>query len=168
MSKSISVPLDQVHFPPSCVVCLSPAAKDFPVRQVYTAGSKSHHITLNVPMCAVHHDAAAHKGLAERAVGCLGLLGGALFGLVSVFFLLSRWEGGGGIFAKIFVGLIVGFGMFVLAWWVVADQLAPHFAVSAAKEAREAVRITLVQPFDRRMVLLFSNEAMAEFVEKLN
>lgn len=168
MSKSITVPLDQVSFPPSCVVCLSPAAKDFPVRQVYTAGTKSHHLTLNVPMCTVHHEAASHKGLAERAVGCLGVVGGALFGIVSVIFLLSRWEGGGGIFAKIFMGLIVGFGMFVLAWWIIADQLAPRFGVAAAREARDAVQITLVQPFDKRMVLLFKNEAMAEFVEKMN
>jgi hypothetical protein len=168
MSKSITVPLDQVNFPPSCVVCLSPASGEFPVRQVYTAGTMSHHLTLNVPMCAVHHEVASHKGQAERTVGCLGVVGGALFGIVSVIFLLSRWEGGGGVFAKIFMGLLVGFGMFVLAWWIVADQLAPLFAVSKAKEARDAVQITLVRPFDKRMVLLFSNEAMAEFVEKMN
>ena len=168
MSKSITVPLDQVNFPPSCVVCLSPASREFPVRQVYTAGTKSHHLTLNVPMCTAHHEAASHKGMAERAMGCLGVVGGALFGIVSVIFLLSRWEGGGGIFAKIFIGLIVGFGMFVLAWWIVSDQLAPLFAVSKAKEARDAVQITLVQPFDKRMVLMFRNETMAEFVEKMN
>jgi hypothetical protein len=168
MSKSITVPLDHVNFPPSCVVCLSPASQEFPIRQVYTVGTKSHHLTLNVPMCPLHHEAASHKGLAERAVGCIGVAGGALFGIASVFFLLSRWEGGGGIFAKIFMGLIVGFGMFVLAWWIIADQLAPFFAVPAAREAREAVRITLVQPFDRRMVLLFRNEAMAGFVEQMN
>lgn len=168
MSKSITVPLDHVNFPSSCVVCLSPASKDHPIRQVYTAGTKSHHITLNVPMCALHHEAASHKGLAERAVGCLGVVGGAMFGILSVIVLLSRWEGGGGILAKIFMGAIVGFGMFVLAWWIVADQLAPLFAVSAAKEARGAVRITLVQPFDKRMVLLFRNEAMADLVERLN
>ena len=119
-------------------------------------------------MCDVHHEAANHKGLAERAVGCLGVAGGALFGIVSVIFLLSRWEGGGGIFAKIFMGLIVGLGMFILAWWIVSDQLAPRFAVSKAKEARDAVQIILVQPFDKRMVLLFRNEAMAELVEKMN
>ncbi len=96
------------------------------------------------------------------------MVGGALFGIVSVIFLLSRWEGGGGIFAKIFMGLIFGFGMFVLAWWVVSVQLAPLFAVSKAKEARDAVRITLVQPFDKRMVLMFRNEAISEFVEKMN
>jgi hypothetical protein len=168
MSKSITVPLDRVSFPPSCVVCLSPASKEYPIRQVYTAGTKSHHLTLNVPMCTMHHEAASHKGLAERAVGCLGVAGGAMFGILSVVFLLSRWEGGGGILARIFVGAIFGFGMFVLAWWIVADQLAPRFAVLAAKEARDAVRITLVQPFDKRMVLHFRNEAVADLVERMN
>lgn len=130
MSKSIYVPLDQVNFPTSCVVYLSPGSKAIPIRQVYMLGNNSHTVALNVPMCAIHHEAASQKGIAERA--------------------------------------IVGLGMFVLAWWIIADQLAPLFAVSTAKEARSAVRITLVQPFDKRIVLDFRNEAMADLVAKMN
>lgn len=66
------------------------------------------------------------------------------------------------------MSVIVGFGGFILAWWVIAVLIAPLFAASTSKEARNAVKIILVQPFDQRMVLAFRNEAMADAVESMN
>ncbi|HJS20321.1 MAG TPA: hypothetical protein VJ785_16350, partial [Anaerolineales bacterium] len=97
MSKSIFVPLSQMNFPSTCVVCLSSASSNYPIQQVYSYGNKTHAITVDVPMCNTHFDAASHKGFAERAIGCLGVAGGVLIGILSVVVLLLRWEGGGGI-----------------------------------------------------------------------
>lgn len=168
MPKSINVPIDRVNFPPACVVCLSSESRTYMIQQVYTYGRKSESVTLGVPMCEAHYEAASYKGLAERAFGCLGVTGGILAGILFVVFLLLRWEDGGGVFAKIFMSVIVGFGGFILAWWVIAVLIAPLFAASTSKEARNAVKIILVQPFDQRMVLAFRNEAMADAVESMN
>ena len=115
MPKSINVPIDRVNLPPTCVVCLSSASKTYMIHQVYSYGRKNESVTLDVPMCEAHYEAASYKGLAERVFGCLGVTGGILAGILSVIFLLLRWEGGGGVFAKIFMSVIVGFGGFILA-----------------------------------------------------
>lgn len=166
MSKSNLMPLSEIHFPPSCVVCLSPASKQFPVEQIFSYGRKNYTVKVDVPMCQPHFEAASYKGPVERLFGCLGVAGGIVIGILSVVVLMLRWQGDGGILAKFFVGGIFGFGMFILAWWVIAILIAPRFAVRESREARGAVKIIRFQPWDQMTQLEFGNESYAEFFNR--
>ena len=168
MSKSIIAPLAQLRFPPNCVMCLSPASKTHPIQQVFTYGRRSHTITVDVPMCEIHYQKASFKSPMEKAFGCLGIAAGVLAGLLAVIVLFLRWVGDNSLVTKLFVAAIVGFGMFILVWWIIAVQIAPLFAVPESKEARNAVRITRYVPGEQSVQLEFRNEQAADLVQQLN
>jgi hypothetical protein len=168
MPKSILLPLNQVYFPPTCVVCLSPASKRYPIQQVFTYGRRTHTITVDVPMCESHFTSANLKGPAEQATGCLGMGAGILAGIISMILLFLRWVGDNSLVTKLFVAAIVGFGVFILVWWVIAILIAPLLAVPEAREARNAVRITRYLPGEQMVQLTFVHEQMAFLLEKAN
>ena len=166
MSKSIDVQLSQLNFPLTCVVCMSPASKHFGVEQIYTYVRKSYTVKVHVPMCEAHYAAASFKGTAEKLVGSLAVIGGILAGIVAVIILVLRWEGEGNLIAKLFVGGILGLGIFVLVWWIISASVAPLFAERESKEARSAVKIRHYWPGEQIARLEFENEQVAEMVQK--
>ncbi len=168
MARSILLPLQQIHFPPTCVVCLSTASKKYPIQQVFTYGRTSHTITVDVPMCDVHFAEASYKSPVERAVGCLGVGIGILAGIAAGILMFVRWVGSGGLLVKLFMAALVAFGIFVVVWWLLAIVTAPIFAVRSSKEVRNAVRITRYLRSEQLVELAFVNEQMALLMEKTN
>src|ERR1051325_6952781 len=114
MSKKIDVSLSQVRFPSTCVVCMSPASKQFQLEKTFSMGRRSYTVKVNVPMCDPHFEAASFKGSAEKLVGTLGVIGGILAGLFAAIILMLRWQGTGAdnIILKLFAGGIFGLGIF--------------------------------------------------------
>ena len=170
MSKILDVPLSQVRFPSICVVCLSPASKQFPLEKIFSMGRRSYTVKVNVPMCDVHFQAASFKGPAEKFVGTLAVTGGILAGLFAAFILFVRWQGAGegNIILKLFAGGVFGLGIYLIIWVVIAFSVAPLFAEPESKEARNAVRITRYWPREQVVRLEFQNEQLAEIVGKTN
>jgi hypothetical protein len=119
-------------------------------------------------MCEMHFEAANYKSPAERFVNRLAVFGGVLFGLAFAALLVVRWESGEGILFKIIGGTIFGFGAFAIFWWFVSASIAPQFAPSHSKEARNAVRITGYWPQNQIVQLEFNHESLAEIVQKMN
>jgi hypothetical protein len=168
MSKSFLLPLNQLNFPSTCVVCLSPASKKYPIQQVFTYGRTSHTITVEVPMCDAHYQLASYKSPVEKAIGYLGLGVGILAGIAAAILLLLRWVGSGGLIAKLFIGALVGFGIFVVVWWLLAIVIAPYFADPESKQVRNAVRITRYLRSEQMVELDFVNDQMASLTEQAN
>jgi hypothetical protein len=144
---------------------MSSSSKQYSIEQVFSYGRKKYNVKVEVPMCQPHYEAASHKGPIERLIGCLGVAGGVLIGILAVVILMLHWDGDGGILAKLFVGAIFGFGMFILAWWIIAVLIAPLFAAPESKEARSTVRIVRFQPWDQMVQLEFRNEQMANLLQ---
>ena len=149
---------------------MSPASKQYEVNQVYSRGSGSATVRINVLMCRSHFEAASAKNSAERLVGALGVIVGILAGIAALIILIMRWvpTGNDSVILKLFIGSIVGFGVFIMVWAVVALWLAPMFADRESKEARGAVRIVQVSPRAEVLRLEFMNEQLAEIVQKEN
>jgi hypothetical protein len=170
MSKAIDVPLSEVRFPATCVVCMSPASRPYALEKTFSMGRRSYTVKVNVPMCDLHFEAASFKGTAEKLVGTLGVISGILAGLFSAVMLFGRWQGTGAnnIILKLFAGGVFGVGIFLMAWVVFALSVAPLFAEPESKEARNAVRITHYWPKDQIVRLDFQNEQLAEIVGKTN
>jgi hypothetical protein len=168
MSKSILVPLHQIQFPPQCVNCLSPASKKYKIEQIFTYGRNSYTVHVDVPMCDPHFEAASFKGTAERVTSACGIVVGILGGLLAVILLLLRWQGNVSLIFKIFGGALFGFGMFLLAWYIISIVIAPHLAVPQAKEARNAVRVTRFLQGEQMVQLEFRNERMADLLRGMN
>ena len=168
MSKTIDVQLSQIHFPMTCVVCMSRAIKHYKLDKIFTYGRRSYTVTVDVPMCDQHFNAASFKGTAERLVGTLGVILGILVGLFAMIVLILRWQGTGegNILLNLFVGGVFGLGMFLIVWAVISLSIAPRFADPASKEAREAVRITQYWPKDQFVQLSFENEPLADIVQR--
>jgi hypothetical protein len=170
MSKAIDVPLSQFRFPATCVVCMSPASKQYILEKTFSYGRRSYTVKVNVPMCDSHFEAASFKGMAEKLVGTLGVIGGILAGLFAAVILMIRWEGTGegNLILKLFAGGVFGVGIFLIVWAVIALSVAPLFAEPESKEARNAVRITHYWPGKQVVRLEFQNEQLAEMVEYTN
>jgi hypothetical protein len=170
MIKTIDVQLSQLRFPRTCVVCMSPATKFFKLEKIFTYGRRSHSVSVDVPMCDQHFEAASYKGTAERLVGALGVGIGILFGIFAAAMLVLRWRGTGegNIILNLLVAGVFGLGMFLIFWAVISLSIAPHFADAASKEARNAVRITRYWPKDQFVRLSFENEQLAEIVQNAN
>jgi hypothetical protein len=167
MSKAILTSLPHLQFPPVCVVCLAPASKKYPIQQVFTYGRTSHTITVDVPLCDAHFAVASHKSPAEKAAGFLGLAVGILAGIAGAILLFLRWQGSGGLLLKLFMGALVGFGFFVLVWWLIAIVIAPRFATPESRQVRNAVRITRYLRSEQMVELDFVNEQMAVMMERM-
>jgi hypothetical protein len=170
MSKAIDAPLLQLRFPSTCVVCMSPASKQYPLEKIFSMGRRSYTVKVNVPMCDLHFQVASFKGTVEKLVGKLAVIGGILAGLFAAIILFVRWEGNGAnnIILKLFGGGVFGLGVFLIVWALIALSVAPLFAEPESKEARNAVRITHYWPKDQIVRLEFQNEQLAEIVEKSN
>lgn len=168
MSKAIDVPLSQVRFPSTCVVCMSPGSKQYPLEKTFTMGRRSYTVKVSVPMCDLHFEAASFKSIAEKLIGTLGVISGILIGLFAAVILMVRWQGTGegNIILNLFAGGVFGLGIFLIVWAVIALSVAPLFAASESKEARNAVRIRHYWPKDQIVRLAFQNEQLAEIVEK--
>ena len=168
MPKTIDVPLLQVRFPATCVVCLSPASKSYELDKTFTYGRRSYTVKVSVPMCETHFQAASFKGIAEKLVGTLGVITGILAGLLAAIILMLRWRGTGegNIILNLFAGGVFGIGIFLIVWAVVALSIAPLFAEPESKEARNAVRITHYWPKDQIVRLEFQDEQLAEITEQ--
>src|SRR6266498_4033126 len=112
MSKTIDAQLSELRFPLTCVVCKSPASKQYKLEKTFTYGGRSYTVKVNVPMCEQHFNAASFKSPAERLVGILGVIIGILVGLFAMVMLLLRWHGtgAGNILLNLFVGGVFGLG----------------------------------------------------------
>ena len=168
MPKSISAPLSQLKFPATCVICLSPAAHKYKIQQVFTYGRRSHTIIVDVPMCDSHYQTASFKSTGERLTEILGLIGGIVAGIFGAILLFLRWQGDANWIVKIFAGGVVGFGFFILTWWVIAVLIAPHLATPESREVRSAVIISRYIPRDQLVQLEFRNERMADLMQEIN
>ena len=161
MSKSINLRLSQLTFPKTCVVCHSPASKEYGLEATFTYGRRSHIVKVRVPMCDSHFEAASYKSPAERLVNWAAVFGGALFGLICATLLVLRWQTDENILFKLLGGGIFGLGAFAIVWWIVTASIAPLFAASQSKEARNAVRITHYWPAEKVVQLKFENDSLA-------
>ena len=170
MTKLIDVPLSQLKFPSTCVVCMSHASKQYAVSQVYSRGTGSASVAINVLMCSSHFEAASARNSAEKIVATCGVLAGILVGIAVMIILIMRWvpTGNDSIILKLFIGSIVGFGASIMLWALFAYWLAPMFAARESKEERNAVRIVQVSPNAEFLRLEFMNEQLAEIVQKEN
>lgn len=168
MPKSIDVQSAHLTFPEMCVVCMSPATKQYEVSQVYTQGTKSSTVRINVRMCSLHFGAARAKSASEKLIAILAVIFGICMGLVALAILVMRWVGDDSLILKLVIGSIVGFGVFVMVWAMVALWIAPMFASTESKEARNAVKIVLVSPNAEVLRLEFKNEQLAEIIQKEN
>jgi len=167
MSKSIDVKLAQFKFPSMCVVCMSPSSKFFGIEQVYTLGRRTYRMKVDVPMCEQHYQAGSFKSGLEKFVEKFVSLGcGVLAGIAAMIVLILRWVGDNSLILKLFMGSIMGFGVFAMVWWVVSSFIAPVFATRESKEARNAVKITLHSPITQVTRLEFANEQLAEMLQK--
>lgn len=166
MSQKIDIELSQVRFPYTCVVCLSPASKEYELQKVFTFGRRSYTVRMNVPMCDHHFGSASFKGSAEKLVGTVGLIVGALGGLLGTILLLVYWAstGQGNLLLNLLAGGFLGLGIFLILWALISLVVAPWFAEPASKEARHAVKITHYWPGDQRVRLEFQNERFADIV----
>ena len=168
MSKSIDVYLSRLNFPPTCVVCMSPASKRYDLQKIFSQGRQSYTVKVGVPMCDQHFEAASFKGTAERLMETLAIIGGIIAGIFAAILLFVRWvpTESDSLILKLFMGGIVGFGVFIMIWWIIASGLAPLFADPGSKEARNAVIITRYWPRDQAARLEFKNEQLAEIVQR--
>ena len=170
MSKAIDVQLTQVRFPATCVVCMSPASREYKLQKIFTFGRRSYTVTLNVPMCDLHFESASFKGTAEKLIGKIGVAVGILAGLIATVMLLTHWQGTGqgNIILNLFAGGVFGIGIFLILWAMISLSVAPLFAEPASKEARNAVKMTRYWPKDQFVRLEFENEQLAEIVKSVN
>ena len=168
MSKVIEVQSAHLTFPNMCVVCMSPASKHYEVSQVYSQGTKSSTVRISVPICDLHYEAASAKNAAEKLIAILAVILGICMGLAALVILIMRWVGDNSLILKLIISSIVGFGVFVMAWALIALWVAPMFASTESKEARNAVRIVLVSPHAEVLRLEFKNEQLAEIIQKEN
>ena len=168
MSKSVDAQLSQIHFPSTCVVCMSPSSKEYKLEKIFSYGRTSYTVHMNVPMCEPHFEAASFKSPGEKFMGTLAVIAGILGGLFAAFMIFTRWVGAGNLLFKLFAAAFLAFGFFLLIWWVLSSSLVPLFATRESKEARNAVRITRYWPKDQFVQLSFENEQLAEIVQKLN
>lgn len=168
MTRSIDVLLNQLHFPMTCVVCMSPATQHYKLQKIFTFGRRSVTVTADVPMCERHHQAAGFKGTAERLIGILGIIFGAFAGLFTTGALLVYWHNTGenNILLNLVAGGVTGLGAFLILWAIITLTIAPLFADRESKEARNAVRITRFWPREQVVRLMFENDQLAEIVQK--
>jgi hypothetical protein len=168
MSKTLDVPLSDIKFHSSCVVCLSPSSKKFTLEKTFTYGRRSYTVKVPVPMCGQHFDSASSKGLLEGFFTGLAIYGGIPVGILTAYLMFSRWEGDVNIIGKLFGSSIFGFGGFILFWWIVSASIAPIFAAPASKEARHAVQIAFYWPQTKTIRLHFKNETVFTLTQKEN
>jgi hypothetical protein len=168
MSKSIDVPLSQLKFPSTCVVCMSPASKQYELQKIFSYGRRSYTVKISVPMCNQHFEAASFKGTAEKLVGTFGIIGGIGAGLLATIILLISWQSTShdSLILKLFAGGVFGLGIFIMVWAIISVGLAPLFAEPSSKEARNAVKITHYWPKDQFVRLEFKNEQLVEIVQR--
>ena len=170
MPKSIDLHLSQIKFPSTCVVCMSPASKEYKLQKVFTFGRRSYTLTINVPMCDVHFESASFKGPMERLVAKIGIMTGIVAGVLATIALLVYWQqmGQGNILLIFIPAGILGLGIFLILWALISLSVAPLFAEAPSKEARRAVRMTRYWPKDQFVRLEFQNEQLAELVRSVN
>src|ERR1041385_8025712 len=170
MPKTIDVPLSEVRFPATCVVCMSPAPKSYELQKIFTYGHRSYTVKVNVAMCDLHFEAASFKGTAEKLVGTLGVIGGILAGLFAAIILMVRWRGTGegNLILNLLAGGVFGLGIFLIVWAVVALSVAPLFAEPESKEAPNAIRITRYWPSEKVVRLELQNAQLADIVGAAN
>jgi hypothetical protein len=170
MSKTIKVQGKSVAMPPQCVVCLQPAANTYKIERSFSYGNSTVLVNVPVPLCGTHHAQAAAKSPAEKTAAKIGLIAGAVIGLVSAAGLLAYWasSGQGSLVLNIFLALVLGAGFFLIVWLATAFWLAPSFANPESKKARQAVRIMAYWPRDEVMQLEFENETAADLVAGMN
>jgi len=168
MAKSIDAQLSQLKFPPTCVVCTSPASKQYELQKIFSYGRRSYAVKVSVPMCNQHFEAASFKGTAEKLVGTLGIISGIGAGILAAVVLFVAWQPTeyDNLILKLFAGSIVGFGAFIMVWAVIALWLAPMFAEHPLQGGRNAVQITHYWPKDQFVRLEFKNEQLAEIVQR--
>jgi hypothetical protein len=168
MSKTIDAQLSQIHFPATCVVCMSPASRPYKLEKTFTYGRRSYTVKVDVPMCEQHFQVASFKGPAERLVGFIGIGLGILTGLFATIMLFLHWRGTGqgNILLNLFAGGVLGIGILLIVWAIVSLSIAPLFAETESKEARNAVQITHYWPKDQFVRLKFENEQLAEIVQR--
>jgi hypothetical protein len=167
MSKLIDVHLSQIRFPSSCVVCTAPGTKKYELRHIAVARRKTYTVKLNVPMCESHFQSATLRGGAERVMDKLGLILGALTGLLVIVLcvLYRQATGEDDALRSLFAGGIFGLGIFLVVWAGISRGVAPLFATTASKEARRAVRFRRYWPRDQFVRLEFHDEQLADIVQ---
>ena len=168
MSKAIDVQKSKLKFPAVCVVCMSPAGQVYQVEKIFTFGKNSYVVRVPVPMCDLHYGFASEKSRAERLVGWLGLVAGLVVWAIFSGALLIYWAGTqqGNFFLNLFLANVPGLGLFLTLWVATTFWLAPYFAGSDARQARNAVRLRHYWPKDEFIRLDFENEQLAEMVER--
>ena len=168
MPNTLDIPLSDIKFPSSCVVCLSPSSKRYTFEKTFNYGRRSYTVKVPAPMCGQHFDAANTKGLLESLFAGLAIYGGILAGILTAFIMFSRWEGDFNIVGKLIGSSIFGFGGFILFWLIMSVSIAPIFATPASKEARNAVEIAFYWPQTNIVRLTFKNETIFTLTQKEN
>jgi hypothetical protein len=156
----------EVVFPAVCAVCLQPAAQYYTLERIFSYGSESVQARVDVPMCPRHLAVALRQSKPERLLKRLGLWLGLALGLVVWLGLVLYWQAGGegSLVPNIFLGLVVGTGIFLIFWSSTSFWLAPRLADRDSQRVREAVRILRYWPGDDLMELEVQNERLADML----
>lgn len=158
----------QVVLPKLCVVCGKPLegapGGEYPIERIFTYGRNTITIKFPVPLCAEHLALAKAKSRAEIFFERVGLYGGILVGLLIFAGLLLYWAdtGQGSLILNVLLAGVVGVGFFLIVWISTKFWLAPAFASSETKAARNSVRLLSYAPMKDVLELAFSNATLAE------
>lgn len=166
MPKAIDIHLSQLRFPSTCVVCSSPATKAYTLHKTLIHGRSSYTVRVNVPMCDLHFHSASQKGAAEKWIHRFGAVAGILAGLVAIILLLcGEAITQGNLLLHLFAPGILATPIYLMVWAIISLIVAPLFAETASKEARDAVRLVRYWPKDQFVRLKFQDEQLADIVQ---
>ncbi len=168
MSRAIDVKFQDLKFPPSCAVCLSPAARSYSLKRVfsYGRGRRSFTVKIDVPMCELHFAAALYRSPIEKLAGWLALILSIVTGSEAAFTLLRYWSatGQGSLVIDLLAGGVISLGIFLLVWVILITWLVPLAAAPESKKARDAVRIVRFGLRDQLVRLMIANDQLAEMI----
>jgi hypothetical protein len=170
MAKIVTFKGSQISFPPACVHCQQPAQARYDVTRTFAYGNRSVTVTLGMPLCAAHHETAVRKNPTEKLIGQIGLALGAVGGIAAALGLISYWSssGQGSGILNIALAAILGVGVFLILWMLLAFFVAPRFGDPEAKAIRSAMRIRHYWPAAQDIQLEFANDAAAAAVVAAN
>lgn len=170
MGKTIRFHGVKILFPQSCVVCAQPAEEHYKIMRTFNYGKRNITIELPLPMCKNHYLQAKTKSPSERTCERIGMIVGGIVGLLVMGALLNYWSASnqGAMGLNLLLAGVVGLGAFLIVWVTTLLWIAPRYAFSEAKAARNSVRLEKYSPAQEILELSFVNERVADQVVRQN
>lgn len=143
MSTRLTLGTMKIAFPPACMVCQQHASQTYEITRTISYGKRTVTASLPIPLCDTHHALAKTKNAAERLVGSIGAVLGAVAGLASAVALIRYWSstGQGSLPLNLVLAGVSAIGFFLVIWFTAIVLVAPVFADAESRAVRRAVRI---------------------------